>query len=72
MSKTLSPLVAQAKKLPDQDKLALINVLLEDLDKPDAQIEQAWATEAVRRRQLIREGTMKTYSHAQVFAKYKP
>ena len=63
------PFVAKAKSLSDLDKLKLVNILLEDLDKPDPSIEKAWAGESKRRLRAMRSGKMKTYSIEEVFGR---
>jgi len=62
-----SPLVTKAKSLNDLDKLKLVNILLEELDRPDPAIEKAWATESKRRLRAMRSGKMKSHSMDDVF-----
>ena len=57
--------------LSDNEKLVVVNYLLEELDKPDPEIDKAWAKEAVRRQKEMRSGKVKTLSHDDVFGKYK-
>ncbi len=71
MTKNVKPLLARAKELRPDEKLALVNALLEDLDRPDPTIEEAWAVEAKRRLAAMQSGRMRRYSLAQVFGKYK-
>ena len=49
MAKTLERLAAEIQALPDTEKLQLIDVILEDLDKPDPEIDRVWAEEARKR-----------------------
>ncbi|MFH0880310.1 MAG: addiction module protein, partial [Lentisphaerota bacterium] len=39
----------QVKKLPDLEKLALVDDILNDLDHPDPDIDEAWASEVRER-----------------------
>ena len=70
MSTTMKPpFVTQAKNLSALDKMKLVNLLLEELDRPDPQVEQLWATESKRRLRAMRSGKMKTYTLDEVFGK---
>ena len=69
MTKNVKPLLARAKELRPDEKLALVNALLEDLDRPDPTIEEAWAVEAKRRLSAMQSGRMRSYSLAQVFGR---
>lgn len=71
MTNNVKPLLARARGLRPDEKLELVNALLEELDRPDPAIEQAWGAEAKRRLTAMRAGRMRTYSLAQVFGKYK-
>ena len=55
-----------AKELPDVDKLALVDVLLAQLDRPDPELDRVWAEEARRRRQAYREGRLAARDYDQV------
>ena len=57
--------------LTDNEKLSIVNYLLEELDKPDPEIDKAWAKEATRRQKEMRSGKAKTLSYNEVFGKYK-
>ena len=57
--------------LTDNEKLSVVNYLLEELDKPDPEIDKAWAKEAVRRQKDMRSGKTKTLSYEEVFGKHK-
>lgn len=59
--------IEQALQLKASDRLALLELLHQSLDKPDPEIEQIWAEEAVRRAQACDEGLMKTHSFESVF-----
>ena len=57
--------------LTDNEKLSIVNYLLEELDKPDPEIDKAWAKEATQRQKEMRSGKAKTLSYNEVFDKYK-
>ena len=57
--------------LTDNEKISVVNYLLEELDKPDPEIDKAWAKEVVRRQKEMRSGKMKVLSYDEVFSKYK-
>ena len=57
--------------LSDNEKLVVVNYLLEELDKPDPEIDKAWAKEALRRKKEMKSGKVKALSHEEVFGKYK-
>jgi len=49
MSATTDKLALEIKRLPDEEKLRLVNAILADLDKPDPKIDRIWADEARKR-----------------------
>ena len=71
MTKNVKPLLERARVLRPDEKMELVNALLADLDRPDPAIEKEWGSEAKRRLAAMRSGRMRSYSMAQVFAKYK-
>jgi len=61
----------KAKRLPDVEKLTLVNELLAQLDRPDPEIDRIWAAEARARWHAYRKGTIQAIPYAEVMAKYK-
>ena len=57
--------------LTDNEKMSILNYLVEELDKPDPEIDKAWIKEVTRREKDMKSGKTKTLSHAEVFNKYK-
>jgi len=57
--------------LTDNEKMVVLNYILEELDKPDPEIDKAWAKEAVRRQKEMRSGKVKALSMDEVFGRYK-
>jgi len=54
-------------KLDPAEHLEIVEIPIENLDKPDPAIERLWAEEAVRRVKAIDEGRMGTLSLEEVF-----
>ena len=61
----------KARTLPDSDKLALVDRLLAQLDRPDPEIDKVWADEAERRWKAYRAGRVASVSYEEVMAKYR-
>lgn len=58
-------------ELTNNEKLLVLNYLVQELDRPNPDIDKAWAKEAYRRQKEMRSGKTKTLSHEEVFGKYK-
>ena len=71
MAKTLQKLTAEIQQLPDVDKLQLLDAILEDLDKPDPEIDRVWAEEARKRWQAYKGGNVPTVDYETVMAKHR-
>ena len=41
-------LVSEIRALPDEEKLRVLDAILTDLDKPDAEIDRVWAIKHAR------------------------
>jgi hypothetical protein len=61
----------KARTLPDGEKLALVDQLLAQLDRPDPEIDQIWAEEARKRWTAFREGRVGSIAYADVMAKFR-
>jgi len=61
----------EIRQLPDVEKLRLVDAILADLDKPDAEIDRVWAEEARKRWAAYKEGRIPTVSYEEVMAKYR-
>ena len=57
--------------LTDNEKLVVLNYLVEELDKPDPEIDKAWIKEVSRREKEMKSGKVKILSHSEVVGKYK-
>ena len=71
MSKTLDKLTEEIRVLPDTEKLKLVDTILTDLDKPDPDIDRAWAEEARKRWNAYKEGKAPTVPYEDVMAKHR-
>jgi hypothetical protein len=64
MPTSVKEICEKAKELPDTEKLALVDALLMQLDRPDPELDTVWAEEARKRRQAYREGRLETRATA--------
>jgi putative addiction module component (TIGR02574 family) len=64
-------LLEQAKTLPPAEQLELIEALLNELDRPDKDIDAAWTAEAQDRLAAYRNGEIRAISLEDVLAKYR-
>ena len=64
-------LLKQAKALAPAQKLELVEALLSDLDRPDENIDAAWAAEAEDRLAAYRKGEIRAIPMTQVLANYR-
>ena len=71
MSETTDKLLLKIKALPDEDKLHLVDAILNDLYKPDPAIERIWAEEAHKRWDAYKAGKIPTVSYEEVMAKHR-
>ena len=68
MSLTVEQVTAEALHLPVSSRAELAEKLVESLDLSEDEIQQAWGSEAVRRRDEVRSGKVKTIAGEEVFA----
>jgi putative addiction module component (TIGR02574 family) len=71
MAKSLDKLAKEIHELPDIEKLRLVDTILTDLDKPDAEIDRVWAEEARKRWTAYKAGKVPTVSYESVMAKHR-
>jgi putative addiction module component (TIGR02574 family) len=71
MTEAAKRLSDAARNLPAQDRLELIEQLLDSLDHPDLALDQRWAKEAEDRLAAYRRGEIKAVPLQDVIAKYK-
>jgi putative addiction module component (TIGR02574 family) len=65
MTAALKNLAATVEQLPAKDRIFLAEHLLASLE--DADFEQAWAEEAIRRRDEVRTGKVKPVAASEVY-----
>jgi putative addiction module component (TIGR02574 family) len=71
MNSSQKAIIEQAKQLNALEKIELVDALLASVDKPDAEIDKQWATEAEDRLAAYRRGEIKALDLNQVLAKYR-
>ena len=71
MAKTVDKLESEIHRLPDEEKLRLVDAILVDLDKPDPEIDQVWAEEARKRWVAYQKGRAPAVSYETVMAKHR-
>lgn len=70
MAISVEELREQAKNLPDIEKLALVDALLNQLDRPDPKVDQVWLEEVSRRRQAYRSGLMQARDYSEIMESF--
>lgn len=68
---TIKELFNQTKAMKPLEKARLVDLILADLNKPDAEIESAWLKEVQRRKLNLKSGRTKSLPYHQVMGKYK-
>ena len=71
MAKNVDDITGEIRKLPDVEKLRLVDTILSDLDKPDPEIDRVWAEEARKRWAAYKAGKVPTVSYESVMAKHR-
>ncbi len=70
MTNSAKTIINQALALTAEDRIAIAEQLLISLDKPDAEIDALWATEAENRLDAYCSENIKASTLEQVFSKY--
>jgi putative addiction module component (TIGR02574 family) len=71
MSNNAKTLIEQARALPPQDRIALVEQVLASLDRVDPAIDQMWAREASDRLAAYRRGELAVKDLDDIIAKYR-
>ena len=71
MSDEAKTLIEQARALPPEDRIALVEDVLDSLDHADPDIDQAWAREATDRVAAYRRGELVARDLREIIAKYR-
>jgi putative addiction module component (TIGR02574 family) len=72
MSNQAKTLIEQARALPPQERIALVEDVLESLDKADPELDRLWAREASDRLAAYRRGELSAKDLDDIVAKYRP
>jgi len=64
-------LIKRIRKMPDIEKLKLVDSILRELDMPNPEVDKAWSDEAVKRWKAYREGNASSVSYADAMKKYR-
>ena len=70
MNPIAETLSAQAVQLPPEDRMALVERILDSLDEPDASVDALWAKEADDRLTAYQRGEVSAVALSEVIAKY--
>ena len=70
MSQAAEALSAQAAKLPPEDRVEIVERILDSLDQPNVTLDALWAKEAEDRLAAYRRGEIKVMTLSDVIAKY--
>jgi putative addiction module component (TIGR02574 family) len=71
MNTTAETISAQAVQLPPEDRMVLVERILDSLDEPDATLDALWAKEADDRLAAYRRGEIRALALSDVIAKYQ-
>jgi putative addiction module component (TIGR02574 family) len=71
MTSTAETLSAQAVQLPPDERMEVVERILDSLDEPDASLDALWAKEADDRLAAYRRGEVRAVALSEVIAKYQ-
>ena len=71
MSQAAEALTAQVANLPPEERMEVVERILDSLDQPDAALDTLWAKEAGDRLAAYRRGEIKAVALSDVIAKYQ-
>lgn len=66
----ISNILKKTSLLSATERIYLVNVLLESLDKPDEEIEKLWVKESEVRFEAYKRGDLKSVNWKEIKAKY--
>ena len=72
MSNEAKALIERARALPPQERIALVEDVLDSLDRADPDVDQLWAREASDRLAAYRRGELAARDLRDIIAKYRP
>ena len=71
MTPTPETLIAQAAQLTPEERIQMVERILNSLDQPDVALDALWASEANNRLAAYRRGEIKAAGLPDVLAKYR-
>ena len=71
MSQAAEALSAQVTQLPPEERMEVVERILDSLDQPDEALDALWAKEADDRLAAYRRGEIKAVALSDVIAKYQ-
>ena len=71
MSQAAEALSAQAAKLPPEERVEVVERILDSLDQPNVTLDGLWAKEADDRLTAYRRGEIKAVALSDVIARYR-
>jgi len=71
MTNAADTLSAQVVQLPPEERMQVVERILDSLDEPDAALDALWAKEADNRLTAYRRGEVKAVALSEVIAKYQ-
>jgi len=71
MATSTKKLVEEIRSLPEMEKLHLVETILEDLDKPDPELDGVWAEEARKRWGAYLKDRSSGIDYAVVMGRYR-
>lgn len=71
MSLATETLSAQVVQLPPEERMQVLERILDSLDEPDASLDALWAQEADKRLTAYRRGEVRAVALSEVIAKYQ-
>jgi putative addiction module component (TIGR02574 family) len=72
MTNEAKALIERARALPPQERITLIEDVLDSLDRVDPAVDELWAREAGDRLAAYRRGEIGAKDLAEIVAKYRP
>ncbi len=71
MTHTAEALCAQLVQLPPEERMRVVERILDSLDEPDASLDTLWGKEAEERLSAYRRGEVRAVTLSEVIAKYQ-
>ncbi|MFO1082006.1 MAG: addiction module protein [Reyranellaceae bacterium] len=71
MSNETKSLIEQVRALPPEDRIALVEQVLDSLDPAESTIDALWAIEAIERAAAYERGELPARTLSEIVAKYR-